>query len=688
MKPLSFISLLLALFFPFCLFSQQNNSIEILIEEIAANSDEELDYSTIMYDLDDFLINPINLNTATYEELEKIHYLDDIQIGNVLKYRKKYGIIYSVYELNYIEGISKPDIELLLPFITIKAPEKYDDFSWRKALRYGQHKLYSRCSFILEEQKGFSSISDSALYENPNSRYLGNRLKLYNRYEFKYKDLVSCGITMDKDAGEEFFSGNLTKGFDFYSAFFCIKNYKFVKTFIIGDFQAQFGQGLTAFSGVGFGKSSLVNNIGKRARGLLKYSSANENEFFRGIATTLSVKNFDISIFASRKTIDANLVTVDTDSTQKVFSSFQTSGYHRIPSEIVDKDAVSETVLGANISWSKNNFNCGVTCIHYCFDAELQKTQKYYNLFEFEGNANSNLSFDYHYRFRNISVFGEASYSANSGYAIINGAGIQLIPKAAISVLYRNYQPGYQSLYSNAFGENSKTANEKGFYIGFSLIPADRWEVSAYYDAFEFPWLKYGVNAPSRGNELFIQTNYTTSKNLGMYWRVKSEQKQENTSETENQLNQIGNTNKLSFRYHISYRVLKSLELRNRIEWVKYTSADNVSETGILVFQDVIFDLNAKISFRSRFAVFDTDSYSSRLYAYENDVLYAFSVPACYSEGIRTYLLCRYKITKNMNAWLRLARTRYSDMDVISSGLSEIDGNTKTEVKAQIRIRF
>ena len=89
-----------------------------------------------------------------------------------------------------------------------------------------------------------------------------------------------------------------------------------------------------------------------------------------------------------------------------------------------------------------------------------------------------------------------------------------------------------------------------------------------------------------------------------------------------------------------------------------------------------------------RFALFDTESYNAGIYAYENDVLYAYSIPAYYYRGTRTYLMLNYIIYKGFEIWLRYSQTYFDNKDVVSSGLSEIQGNTKSEIKAQLSIKF
>jgi hypothetical protein len=41
-----------------------------------------------------------------------------------------------------------------------------------------------------------------------------------------------------------------------------------------------------------------------------------------------------------------------------------------------------------------------------------------------------------------------------------------------------------------------------------------------------------------------------------------------------------------------------------------------------------------------------------------------------------------------MTFWLHYAQTYYNNRDVIGSGLEEIEGNTRSEITAQIRMKF
>ena len=95
-----------------------------------------------------------------------------------------------------------------------------------------------------------------------------------------------------------------------------------------------------------------------------------------------------------------------------------------------------------------------------------------------------------------------------------------------------------------------------------------------------------------------------------------------------------------------------------------------------------------KYSANVRLQYFETDGYDSRLYAYENDVLYAVSLPAYSGKGFRTYAIARYGINRNLDLWVRYARTQLSNVNTIGSGTDQINAPHRSEVKAQIRYQF
>lgn len=682
-----------------------DSQIQQQLENIAENTEnEDADYTILTEVLVYSSENPINLNKTNIEELRALQLLNDIQINSLLSHIENNGKLITIYELQGISGFDLQSIRKILPYVKVTDNFTSAHFSTKEMFKNGQHSILLRYGRTLEDQTGFSSTDSSSLYKSMNSRYIGSPDKIYARYRFTYGTNISWGITAEKDQGELFFknkqkytydwyekslNGNQKTGFDFYSAHFFLKNIKRIKALAVGDYQATFGQGLTIWSGQAFGKSSDIISTKKSGRGISPYTSVDENLFMRGAATTLGYKKIEATVFYSRKRIDANVSdTTDTGEAAQI-SSLQETGSHSTSSELADKDAILQTLIGGNVCYKGKKFNVGLSALSYQLDVDLKRSLSYYNQFEFSSSKNLNIGADYNLIHRNFNFFGEASMSKNGGKAFVNGVLISLDPRLSFTVMHRYYQRNFQNLLSNGFAESSTAANEKGVYIGLVAKPTNRTTVTVYYDRFEFPWLKYQVNAPSYGNDYMAQFNYTPSKKIDMYLRIRSRDKQKNTSDAV-VIDYLVPVKQSNYRFNISYTITPSIKLKNRIELIDYKLDNNKTQKGYLVYQDIVYSkLGKPLSVTLRYALFETDSYDARIYAYENDVPGSYSIPAHYNRGSRFYIMLDYNLTKRIELWFRYAQTVYDNKQIISEGsLTEIQGNTKSEIRAQLKFKF
>ena len=671
------------LLFIFVNVKAQNPLVDDLLEQLASKTGRsEADYSSWLEDLYYFAENPLNLNTANSEDFAKLHLINEIQIQSLQNYIKGVRQMQTIYELLLVEGFSDKLIQNILPFVTVKAVKRDEKISIKRILDRGKHKVLAETKFIVQDQKGYLPVNDSALNEKPNSVYQGNRMKYLMRYRFSYKNRVFVGLTAEKDPGEDF----SPYGFDFYSAHIQLNDIGVFKNISIGDYQVKFGQGLIAWSGFGLGKSTEVMNIRKKAQGIRRYTSTNENLFMRGAATTIKLGDFELTSFYSNKNIDANQNLVDTiDSELLEITTIQNTGYHRTLSELANRKAINEQVYGSNLTFKAKRFKLGANLIAYQYSSNFTASAKPYKYFDLIGNKNFNFSLDYQFFYNKFNFFGETAVSENGALATLNGVLLSLVPQISLSVLQRYYQRNFQSLYGSSFSESSKVANESGLYYGLSFHPARNLQISAYADNYNFPWLKYGINAPSHGTDYLVQIDYHAGYDVNMYFRWKNETKMHNGVSAETVIIPLIQQQKQYFRYHISYKLNKNISLRNRVEASIFSG--NEMEHGFMAYQDIIYSFNFPLSISFRFAIFDA-SYNARIYAYENDLLYNFSIPAYFGKGTRLYLMLKYKLADFLTARLRYSQFYFTDRDVISSGLNEINGNLSSEIKFQLSFKF
>lgn len=656
--------------------------------------------------------HPLNLNKARREELADLLLLTDIQINNLLKHREKNGYLISIYELQSIDGFDLATIKKITPFVFVSDNFNSAFFSTKEMFKDGKHEFVTRFQRILEPQAGYT-ISDSVRNVKPNSYYLGDPNRIFARYSFQYNNNVSFVLAGEKDAGEQFgIGGNKidsiplndgsgknraeykqTKGFDFYSGHIAVRNIKFIKTLVVGDYQATFGQGLTLWQGFAFGKSASPMNVKRYGMGIKPYRSFDENRFFRGVAGTFRLKDFEVTGLASYKKMDANVINADTSTNGEIdvvgVSSLEMSGLHNTNSLMQDKGVIEQSVFGGNAAYNKRNLHVGATAYYMRLSAELVKAPSLYNQYDFQGKNNFVGGLDYNYIFKNANLFGEFSVSANGGKAFCQGVIVALDPKLTFSAHYRHFEKNFQNLYGNAISENTLPQNEKSLYLGMEAKLFKSLTFSVYLDQYKFDYLKSTASAPSIGRDIFTQLNYTPTKKIDMYFRFRHRTKFVNTSE-DNFYDYLTPFVQYNYRYNLSTQITPDIKFKSRVEYTHVDKATEPDENGVAFVQDLIYKkLKFPFTFTLRYAVFDTKSFDSRVYVYENDVLYSYSVPALYNKGQRVYFIVNWDVTRNFEIWVRVASTIYDNQTQQSVGsLNQIDSNHKTELKLQARLKF
>ncbi len=655
-------------------------SAEQQLENLTDATEEETEDDTYLQDLEQFRKNPINLNTADADELKQLRVLTDLQIVNLVLYRNLLGRFIHIYELQAVPSWDVFTIRKIIPFVVVATPVSLST-DMKKRFSEGDHSLLLRLTQVLEKARGFDKSTSG-------TKYLGSPQRLFMRYRYNYKNLLQFGVVGDKDAGEQFFKGKQNKGFDFYSFHLFVRKIGAIQALAIGDFTVNMGQGLIQWQGLAFKKSVDVMGVKRQSAILRPYNSAGEFYFHRGAGITIQKNKIQTTMFASIRKLSANFV-ADTVNNEDFISSFLTSGYNRTASEVADKNNLTQTAAGGNITYKSNRWHIGVNGIYYNFSLPVQKRDEPYNLYAISGSKWFNVSIDYSYTYKNLHFFGEAAADKNLNKAFINGALISVDPRVDISFVQRTINKAYQAVNGNAFTENTFPTNETGFYAGITIRPAAAWRFDAYADLYQFPWLKFLVDAPSSGKGFLAQLTYAPYRGVEIYTRFRTETKQTNQPDNTTTTNFLVKIPRQSWRTQVSYKLNPSIMLRNRTELLWYDNRGINNETGFLSYVDFLYKpMLASYSGVLRLQYFETEGYNSRIYAYENDVLYGYSIPAFFDKGFRYYLTLNYDLTKKLSFWLRLAQTIYQNRASIGSGLDEINGNRRTEIKLQGRFIF
>jgi hypothetical protein len=633
-----------------------NAYIERMVEQTVSSTEREVDIESIIGDLEYLYTNPLNLNAATPEELDKLWVLNDFQIQSLIDYRKIMGQLVSIHELNYVYGFNEEITGLITPYIFLGSSKKKETFQLESITNL-KHELVIRAG-----QQNANSNSPSV-----------SEQKYLVRYKARSHDGFSIGLIAEKDAGEDFFSGSNPNGFDFYSGFIHYQGNNIIKSVTLGDYKVRAGQGLLIWPGYSTGKSSQVSSVQKRGQGITGNTSADEYGYFRGGALAFNYRKFGLSVFGSYKYIDATF-----DTLLNGIQTIRDDGLHRTNTEIQYEKNTTEQLFGTKLNYTNKHFLWGLNLLNVKYSNPLLTSEKVYQHFNFSGSNYSGFSTDYKLLLQKIQVYGEIA-STNTAIASINGINLMPNSQFITSLVYRNYQKNYFSPYSNALAENSSVTNEEGLYAGVNWNTNWKIRLSGYADIFYFPWAKYGVDGLSGGKEYLLESAYSPNPEFEIILRYKYQEKDKNFSENdESEMNSLLPFVQNNIRLHFWYSISTKVSMATRYESAKSGFSGKEMLPGYLLYQNISYKPNKKIQINFRYAWFDISDYNSRIYAYESNVRYAYSMPAYYGKGTRTYLVFQYKALKFLSIWFRFSYTNNFDEEL----------SNKQEATMQLLLKF
>lgn len=664
-------------------YPRKEIDLERLADELFGFQDLDLNYEDLYENLALLLANPLNLNKASAEELRFLNLLTEEQVQSLVRYRMEHGPLLSVYELQAVPGFDLQTISRVVHFFSVDdLYQKLSGSIFRRAIEDGSHYLLLRYENTLETKRGFTD------QVSPQQQFKGDEHKLYMRFRSSRPGDYSFGFTAEKDAGEtlQWDPSRKYYGADFTSIHAQVLNKGKIKNLVLGDYQAQFGQGLILGGNFGFGKGAeTITTVRRSNLGFTPYTSVNEIGFLRGAALTYQLlRHISISGLYSRTHRDASIAS---DSTDLSFvSAFQTTGFHRNESELSRRKTLGESQQGVVINYKKTFIDVGLIYHRLAYDVPVHRMPQPYNQFIFSGNRLTNTGAYLNYTRYNFTFFAEAAKTISGGFGITSGLLGSLTPQLDVAFHYRNYQRHFQSLYSNAFGESTVPRNERGLYWGWRYRWNKTYSLAGYMDFFRFPWLQYRNYRPSDGHEFLLRFTYQPSRNTTLFIQAREESKSRNISNNESNLYTSANGIKRNYWMACDYSANRMLRLKTRAQFSTYSIQQRTSR-GMVLLQDVSLNLG-KLSLTARYALFDTEDYDNRQYVFERDVWLAFSMPALSGTGIRNYMLIQYDLSKKLTCWIRYAHLRYTDREEIGSGVDALDSDTRNDIKLQVRYRL
>ena len=601
--------------------------------------------------------HPMDINTATPDEMAMLPFLTPAQIEAIQAYVHLDGPMKSLGELALIPAIDYQTRRVLPLFFTVRHGEGRESKKggW---FRNMQNSLDSRMDIPLYYRKGYQT-----------GKYRGN--PLYNRIRYSLEsDHVNIGAHAKKDPGEGFY--------DSFGGYAMIRNKGIVRTAIIGDYRAGWGEGLVISRGTSTGKSSMMSNT---SQGIRPMTGMSESGFLRGVAITLGKvgdpgrqAKFRMSgtLFASYRALDA---TLDEDGNARTIVE---SGYHRTESEIAKKNNTRSALVGAHILAEMGHFSVGATGYWQHFDRTLSPGNDQYRRWYPQGQDFGVIGLHGGYSYYRWTASAEVAYSTvHGGIATLGRVQWLANRNLKIGVLGRYYDHKFYSFQAVAICENSRVQNESGAMLRIEARPWDRLSLTAYADFFADYWPRYGMTKSSNGQELMLEGKF-----------------------------EVSGKHSLSLRYQMKRKAANDLILpRHRVkaQWTCLPSGKWKLQSTALVHmaptKEPGFGFSQLVQGRMlkedalrlglMAGYFHAPDYLTRIYIYEPSLWNSTSSTSYYGHGLRLATTIRYTFPRSH--WMieaKYALTHMLDRGSISSGLQEILSPTRQDISVQVRMTY
>lgn len=668
------------------LCQEESQDLRESVEEILALS-EDADPAAMLEELEELKVSPVNINSGDEKEISRLFFLTEFQVMVLADHVRKNGSVVTLYELALLPAFDRNTVLLMAPYISLEpgAPKG--------------GKSYGRTLVTMTAAARFNCAES-------NTEGIRSLLKVKHK-----QGSFSIGLTAENDPGEPFTFKN-GPGTDFLSAYIQYEGKGVINRIIAGDFSVRAGEGLLFNSSQWMGSWLSSPSFMSGRSVSAPYTSTEENSFFRGISLTLGSMNTGAVLFASSNEIDARVV-LGEDSTATGVSHLVRGGIHVSESQHEAQNSLTETIAGIRLIAGAEKVRGGVsvssTWFSLPFIPDITEPQ---NLHAFAGDRLLNLAADIRAGTGSVLFFAEAGIGLSGPLADMDGsnqqgpqadttgtglpgsvlatgglnfrdswaatAGLRAKPSGRVTFnfLTRHFAPGYHAFHSGAFKAGSGSGNETGLAASLHLEAARHLFITAAADHYRIPAPRYRSSSSSSGSRIELKGEYQPRDDISvrLSWTTSSRE-YDAARETGAATSVTHTRQQLGLVFDISPAHTLRLTTRASASFISPSQ-----EKGYLLCQDLCYSFRSlPLKLWFRYALCSTEGWDSRLYAWENDLLNSFSVPALYGEMTRSFVMLSWKPAGRIEA-----RVKYGFTD---SG-SNPGGGLKQEVKGQVRIGF
>jgi len=514
-------------------------------EEKLFSFEDETYHATELSDLlQSIKKSPINIKSASADDLSLLPWLSEIEIKKIINYRKSHNF----NDLNKLTKIGISEI-------TINEIKDYVTFG-------------STLSFKIEQTT--RAEFHEAKKEYPSTiKYFQKTLMDINAFRI--------GFISQKDEGER-------DPLDFYSYYIDYHSNNFLKHILIGKYRLALGQGILFAPKLGMSKSGAATSTPvKKFNPIKPYTSSYEIWELEGSAANIKLANFSLVPFVSKTSLNANL-----DSLSQI-TSFNESGLNLDEEK---KNNVTEMMLGIALDYTWLDNTIGLNFLKNEFDHEFRD--------KLNNNEYSAVSADIIINQNYFPSFGEIAYSEQKIAGVLGTKFGE--NQLRHLLLFRYYEKGFPTWHGNPFSSQSRFDNEIGLYYGLTITPFVRTKINCYFDVWSFPETRYFEKMPTVGSEQYIQLEKKFDSN-SLRFIIQHKDKEKYISLEEAKIRDFERTT-----YRADWwQFIDDLRFKTRCELVtEYLPDEQIHKAGFLAYEELKYKID-KLSLIGLVAVYHSD---------------------------------------------------------------------------------
>lgn len=683
-----------SLVFPAAL-SQDRENLMDQAEEILSRDETSRIPDEIYEESRELILNPVNINTATPEELEASGLFTSFQIRMIIEYRELYGELYSIYEMASITGFRLSRLKEIEPYITVT--------NSTRAIR--RHTTGTRVLFFagrtFPAAAGYKSREPGV--EGP--IYTGSPLKTSLRMDAPLGRHTRFGLAYGKDPGEKGFNGFRP---EYLTGYIQTRGHRILDQVVLGSFRLQHGLGLIQGATL-FNAPSSLHSRPVLLSSLKPYAGLNQSGLHRGLACRLNIHPVKVTFWSSLQSMDLSVDhPVQSQGAIDWVSYQRHSGLHRTSLERSWQGLGYLANAGIQVMVSHRNFMAGIQ-----FSSEISGlTNKGKDSLRITSDPALFNSIGIHWRWHmnRFETYGEYS-AGNLGSSDLPGSSdltessdvtgtSGLMGSSAIlvgfryhfndflagSLLLHGYGAAHRETFSSAYASGSHINNEKGLMLHLRAEPGRNLLAELSVELFGYPSPRTFTRVPSMGYR-YCCTLQSAGHAL-LQWRVRFVKKiwQQTPASPRQGIRPLAQ-NQLS-------RVDGRLDLQpaGMFHWQSRLVATFVSGNqpvpGYAALQQARMNLHDRLKCTIQFVVFNIPHWDNRIYLYEPGLYHHFNFPVYSGRGQKLTAVISLKPCKRVILEGKVSGITYHDRDQLGSGHDMVEGSGKIGAGLQVRLNL